>query len=124
MRALGGALVALLVGATALADVSAPAAGDVRKLDARLAGALGAVGGAYAASAKRVRARLATDGVWYIATVAGGRRVIALRGFCASLTEGADKCPPMVKDGGDCIWYFEYDVARGTFNGFRTNGSA
>jgi hypothetical protein len=50
--------------------------------------------------------------------------MIELRGFCAQLVDGGgrDNCFPMVKDGGDCIWYLRYDLARGTFDHFYSNG--
>ena len=48
-----------------------------------------------------------------------------MHGFCADLAKDAQgACSPMVKDGGDCVWFFDYNVESGAFNDFRTNGDA
>jgi hypothetical protein len=51
---------------------------------------------------------------------------IAVFGYCADdfVDELTDICPPQVEDGGYCVWRIRYDVARGTFNHFHTNGFA
>lgn len=102
-----------------------PAARDVQRVDDTLQAALAAIVEAHKdPTAKRVLQRLGTDVRWYFGAVEKGRRVIEIRGFCAQIAEGADGCYPLVKDGGDCIWYLRFDLARGTFDGFATNGSA
>ncbi len=99
-----------------------PAAGEIERLEKALPVWLAAVGGKQNAAIKRVRERLGSDHRWYFGAVERGRRVIEIRGFCAQLVTAGERCYPMVKDGGDCIWSLRYDVANGTFDGFATNG--
>ena len=101
-----------------------PTADEVRRVEAGLAAALVGVEGAYGKRARRVRARLATDGVWLFGSN-NGKRWVHVHGFCADLAKGAaGACSPSVKDGGDCVWFFDYSVEDGAFKDFRTNGDA
>jgi hypothetical protein len=105
-----------------------PAAGDVKKLEALLPKAIAAIAAEGKPSfrtgmAKHLLAHLASDKRFYLGVEPGGARYIVVKGFCADLAKGAD-CPPLVKDGGDCIWRIRYDVKRGTFDQFETNGVA
>ena len=55
--------------------------------------------------------------------ISGG--VIAVQGYCKDLVDRRSRsCPPMVKDGGSCIWHIRFNVKRGTFENFEANGSA
>jgi hypothetical protein len=145
-------LLALMLSATAFADTSAPApnarpnpangviltaeqartcaydthesfvtpsVADVKRLEAGLAAALSKLTGS---SAAQVLKRLDTDVRFYLGTSDG---IIAVHGFCKDIAyhrEGS--CPPMVKDGGSCIWRIRFDTKRGTFDKFNTNGTA
>jgi hypothetical protein len=106
------------------AEYFTPAASDVDRIEKALPAWLGIVGGKQSAAIKRVRERLGTDHRWYFGAVDKGRRVIEIRGFCAEFATAGQRCYPMVKDGGDCVWYLRFDVARGTFDNFGTNGYA
>ena len=106
------------------AEYFTPAAKEIERLERALPGWLGTVGGKQSGAMKRVRERLATDHIWYFGQLEKGRRVIEIRGYCEQLVQGHDRCFPLVKDGGDWIWYLRWDIARGTFEGFYTNGEA
>jgi hypothetical protein len=44
---------------------------------------------------------------------------------CTEIIEHMPRtCPPIVDDGGSCVWYIRFDVKRGTFDHFATNGEA
>ena len=105
-------------------DYFTPSAAEIERLEKALPGWLGTLGGKQGTGMRRVRDRLGGDHLWYFGQIEKGRRVIEIRGFCAQLVEHAEKCYPLVKDGGDCIWYLRYDVATSAFDGFHTNGYA
>jgi hypothetical protein len=98
-----------------------PAASDVRRLEQTLAKALTDIA-AKDPRAKEVSARIGKDIRFYVGTEDGFIQVL---GFCAGIVErGGRTCPPSVKDGGSCIWRIRFDVKRGTFDRFDTNGEA
>ncbi len=102
-----------------------PSASAVLRLEASLSRALAELAGrdknSYVRhSAADVLKRMATDVRFYIATADG---FIQVRGYCADFPEPAPRaCPPLVEDGGSCIWLFRFDTKRGTFDRFGTNG--
>jgi len=106
------------------AEYFTPSAKEVEWVERALPAWLATVGGKPGVTAKRVGERLGTDHVWYFGQLEGGRRRIELRGFCAPLVEGSGRngCFPLVKDGGDCIWYLRYDLAHGSFDHLYSNG--
>jgi hypothetical protein len=101
-----------------------PAVADVRRLERLLPAALealaakqkGNVGGA-----RGVLRHLATDKRFYVG-VGGG--MIAVHAHSPFPDERRDRCPPMIDDGGDSVWYIVFDPKTGEFSSFGTNGEA
>ena len=67
--------------------------------------------------------RLPTYRRQYVGIVVHGRRRIWVHGFCRESTNVDWRTQGFeVKDGGDCYFRAEWDVERGEFVGFATNG--
>ena len=104
-----------------------PSPAEVGRLEALLPAAIAAVAEKDPKSfrremAKHLLSHLATDRRYYTGVVADKERhVIEVEGRCR-IFGGAARCPPEVDDGGDCVWHIRFDVKRGTFDQFATNG--
>jgi hypothetical protein len=102
-------------------------AADVKRLDAGLAKALKDAAAReanayYRQGAAEVLARLSKDVRYYVGTADG---FILVDGYCADMLDAfkiRGNCPPMVDDGGSCIWRIRFDIKRGIFDRFGTNG--
>ncbi len=104
-----------------------PRASDVQRLESSLEPALADAAathknGYLRQGAARVLTRIGKDVRFYVGTADG---YIHVYGYCPFLFEHASRtCPPDVSDGGSCIWRIRFDVKRGTFDEFGTNGEA
>jgi hypothetical protein len=104
-----------------------PPASEVQRLESSLVRALTDAAanhknGYSRQGAARVLMRMEKDIRFYVGTADG---FIHVHGYCTEFIEHTGRtCPPMVADGGSCIWYIRFDVKRGTFDHFSTNGEA
>jgi hypothetical protein len=101
-----------------------PSVEDVRRLERLLPAALAALAAKQSdndGGAKGVLQHLATDHRYYVG-VARGVIVVCANSFFRN--EPLGRCPPMINDGGDGVWYIEFDPKTGEFSKFGTNGLA
>jgi hypothetical protein len=107
-----------------------PSAAEVRRVEALLPAAIAAVARREPfpqSLAEPLLKHLATDRRFYVGRVVGQKRYVEVYGRCRDFASGPReklRCPPEVDDGGDCVWQIRFDVERGTFDRFQTNGIA
>jgi hypothetical protein len=103
-----------------------PSKSDLQRLEALLPGAVRhsvsdpTVAVALRGKARRVADRMATDVLFYSATSDG---FIEVQGFCADIVPdmARRKCPPVIVEGGSCVWRIRYQVKTETFDRFGAN---
>jgi hypothetical protein len=106
-----------------------PAVSDVRNLEKLLPAALkelAAEDSYRGAMAKQVLGHVATDRRYYYGVLSPDDQmpVIHIEGVCMPLARQLkEKCPPMVYDGGPCVWYIDFRPKSGAFSRFVTGGS-